>query len=498
MIVALESEDRSGGLELSSAGGESSWPLHPEATDLADRSRRRGAATIVVRLRHRERGAHARRTAGVPRRARAVHAVPISAAPPHSRFARDGSALPAVQRRARAQRRRPARRSRGTRTRQRKRCPRPQLRARARRRHEPAAQPALAGPAADRRRRTCAATTRRAEPGSRSAATGTTSFAARTGSCRSPSGTSPAEGFGRRFSWGRCATPSAPTPTTTARLRDILRRMSRHVTDDAMATALCMTFDPYHRELTYASAGAPAVAAASEASPCVTRLDQASAPPLGIGDGQVVHEDTVALPAGATVLTYTDGLIERRDWSLDVGIDLLASVLASSAASPSRRPGLPHRARRRGPGRLGRRHRVPDHPHWRVPARMDIEIAGRSRPHSRDCGGACAHGSSCAASTSTSARMRCSPISEACNNAIEHGYQRSVGNDTAGHRPLRGRARIMVEDHGTWRPPVAGPRTRQWHRDHAGDDGEGQPGARARAHTRAAQPAARALIGHGF
>ena len=33
----------------------------------------------------------------------------------------------------------------------------------------------------------------------------------------------------------------------------------------------------------------------------------------------------------ATVVAYTDGLIERRDCSLDVGIDLLAGVLSSSA-----------------------------------------------------------------------------------------------------------------------------------------------------------------------
>src|SRR4029077_5063151 len=66
----------------------------------------------------------------------------------------------------------------------------------------------------------------------------------------------------------------------------------------------------------------------------VSRLDRASAPPLGVADGQVVHEETVALPAGATVRAYAEGLIERRDWSLDVGIDLLASVLASSSTSP--------------------------------------------------------------------------------------------------------------------------------------------------------------------
>ena len=54
---------------------------------------------------------------------------------------------------------------------------------------EPPAQPALAGPAADRRRRAAAATTRPGAQVSRSAATGTTSFAATTAPCRSPSET---------------------------------------------------------------------------------------------------------------------------------------------------------------------------------------------------------------------------------------------------------------------------------------------------------------------
>ena len=38
---------------------------------------------------------------------------------------------------------------------------------------------------------------------------------------------------------------------------ELLRRMRRHITGDEMATAVCLTLDPYTRELTYASAGHP-------------------------------------------------------------------------------------------------------------------------------------------------------------------------------------------------------------------------------------------------
>ena len=38
---------------------------------------------------------------------------------------------------------------------------------------------------------------------------------------------------------------------------EVLRRMQRHVTGEAMATAVCIALDPYTRRLTYASAGHP-------------------------------------------------------------------------------------------------------------------------------------------------------------------------------------------------------------------------------------------------
>jgi phosphoserine phosphatase RsbU/P len=39
-----------------------------------------------------------------------------------------------------------------------------------------------------------------------------------------------------------------------------------------------------------------------------------------------------AIPAGALLCSYTDGLVERRDESLDVGIGLLATTLGGTLA----------------------------------------------------------------------------------------------------------------------------------------------------------------------
>ncbi|WP_435746540.1 SpoIIE family protein phosphatase [Nocardioides sp. SYSU DS0663] len=46
-------------------------------------------------------------------------------------------------------------------------------------------------------------------------------------------------------------------------------------------------------------------------------------------------ESTVALPPGSTVLLYTDGLVERRGQSIDVGLALLARTLGELAAGPA-------------------------------------------------------------------------------------------------------------------------------------------------------------------
>src|SRR5207237_12769 len=57
---------------------------------------------------------------------------------------------------------------------------------------------------------------------------------------------------------------------------------------------------------------------------------------LGLDPAVPRTQSTFVLRPGATLLLYTDGLIERRDQPLDVGLDLLHRTLGSLAgADPS-------------------------------------------------------------------------------------------------------------------------------------------------------------------
>jgi serine phosphatase RsbU (regulator of sigma subunit) len=62
-------------------------------------------------------------------------------------------------------------------------------------------------------------------------------------------------------------------------------------------------------------------------------LEHAQSPPLAVVDALYRPEADVMLPAGSTLLLYTDGLIERRRESLDIGIDRAVAALVRCRAS---------------------------------------------------------------------------------------------------------------------------------------------------------------------
>jgi serine phosphatase RsbU (regulator of sigma subunit)/anti-sigma regulatory factor (Ser/Thr protein kinase) len=237
---------------------------------------------------------------------------------------------------------------------------------------------------------------------------------------------------------------------------EVLRRMRRHVTGEAMATALCMRFDPYTRELAYASAGHPPSLLVAGDGSGVSRLDQACAPPLGYVEADAIQEATTMLAAGGTVVAYTDGLVERRDWSLDDGIDLLADVLASSTAEPAEEVAarMVHEVARRvgsGDDMAFLIVRAND-----VPGRLEVELSGdplelaglrrRLRTWLELRG-----------LSEDEREDAVLSISEACNNAIEHGYGGQPGTIGLTIDHTGAALQITVEDHGSWRPPVPHP-----------------------------------------
>jgi serine phosphatase RsbU (regulator of sigma subunit) len=90
---------------------------------------------------------------------------------------------------------------------------------------------------------------------------------------------------------------------------------------DTLATALLARVEPADDgyRLRWANAGhLPPVLRTGNGHLAV--LDDESDLLLGLDADAERHERTTALPAGSTLVLYTDGLIERRDASLDAGI----------------------------------------------------------------------------------------------------------------------------------------------------------------------------------
>jgi phosphoserine phosphatase RsbU/P len=98
-----------------------------------------------------------------------------------------------------------------------------------------------------------------------------------------------------------------------------------------MATMLCVVSRPPFDEIEIASAGhLPPVLAISGCPPA--SIDLPETLPLGARANAPPSSTTVDLPLGSVCLAYTDGLIERRGESLDVGLQRLVDV--AEAAHP--------------------------------------------------------------------------------------------------------------------------------------------------------------------
>ena len=98
---------------------------------------------------------------------------------------------------------------------------------------------------------------------------------------------------------------------------------------DDVATVVCLRSrrhgDQVHVE--YVNAGHPAPFVRLPDG-TVFQLPRAQTLPVGLmAPGTVVHDEELTLPAGSTVVMYTDGLVERRDRSLADGLAALEQAL---------------------------------------------------------------------------------------------------------------------------------------------------------------------------
>jgi serine phosphatase RsbU (regulator of sigma subunit) len=146
------------------------------------------------------------------------------------------------------------------------------------------------------------------------------------------SGLAAAVVMGRMRSTLRAYALQTTDPAAVLRMLD---RKIRYFEPDAMATVLYGLYTPGTGELVLSSAGhlPPVLAAPGAHPPGVLPLQPD--PPIGAADDPGRRSAAAVIPPGALLCCFTDGLVERRDQSIDHGIGRVATTLGELiAASP--------------------------------------------------------------------------------------------------------------------------------------------------------------------
>jgi PAS domain S-box-containing protein len=112
---------------------------------------------------------------------------------------------------------------------------------------------------------------------------------------------------------------------------EVVARINRLVmsgVEQVMATVLYLVLDRESGEVAWSAAGHPPPLVIAPDGPRF--LDGGRSVPIGAADPAVFREATAILPPGASLLLYTDGLVERRDTPL---ADRLAELAAAAATA---------------------------------------------------------------------------------------------------------------------------------------------------------------------
>ncbi|MEU7655931.1 SpoIIE family protein phosphatase [Micromonospora taraxaci] len=237
---------------------------------------------------------------------------------------------------------------------------------------------------------------------------------------------------------------SSPSRTLTA-----LDRFAAQLPGALCATVFCGVLDPTTGQLRYASAGhPPAIVTSPDGS---TRLlDQGHSRPLGVRGSAERPEAEERVPARATLMLYTDGLVERRRQPLTAGIGQVVTVIQNGRAHPIETLATDVMDQLSPPGGydddvavLLYRHPGPLELDFAAEATGLAPVRSALRSWLERCG-----------LSPTNAYNVLVAAGEACANAIEHGHRDNPG----GRIRLRATAtadglHLSVTDSGHWKTP---------------------------------------------
>ena len=228
-----------------------------------------------------------------------------------------------------------------------------------------------------------------------------------------------------------------------------LDRFAARLPGAQCTTAVCAVLNSDTGELVYSSAGhLPPVMVHFDGT--TETLEGAHTIPLGLRPDRPRPEARITMPAGATLLLYTDGLVERRSSSLDYGIACVSAIVQDGRSSALE--DLANEIMSRLAPTGGYQDDVVLML-YRHPAPLEMSFPAHVSQLDRVR----------AALRGWLTRSRVSSdqaydvliaAGEAVANAIEHGHRHSPeGTVSLRATALADRVQLMITDTGSWKPP---------------------------------------------
>jgi PAS domain S-box-containing protein len=237
--------------------------------------------------------------------------------------------------------------------------------------------------------------------------------------------------------------------TGPARTLEGLDRFAATIPGALCTTVFCGVLDPGTGDLVYSSAGHPPGILVLADNTTVL-LEEGRSLPLAVRPGTVRADAVHSVPAGATLLLYTDGLVERRRLPLTAGIDRAGEAVAAGRdialgelASELMENMAPAGGFDDDVALLLYRHPAPLALSFPAEASRLAPVRASLRDWLHRCG-----------LPPRTVQNVLVAAGEACANAIEHGHRDTPGGPVRLHaEAFADRLRLTVSDSGRWKEP---------------------------------------------
>ena len=247
------------------------------------------------------------------------------------------------------------------------------------------------------------------------------------------------------------------TGAEPAMLLEDLDSVAELIPDAFCTTVFLAVLDTESGEFFYSCAGhLPAVLAAPQAKP--TLLSDARSVPLVVQRKSSRPQSSVVLPPGSTLMLYTDGLVERRDVSLDDGIARVSETVAGGMHLPVDAVADAVLSEMAPPGGYDDDIAIVVYRQPYAPLAIEKVVTADQLTDIR-------HQLAAWMRAATIPDDRVADIvlavNEACANSIEHGYRgRKPGRVRVEGENDGARVHLRVIDSGSWKPTPADPGVR--------------------------------------